>query len=127
MFYSKRFDDLLIASYGGLMYDTVSEYREAIRFLSDHLFANPGNYHALNNRAQAHAELGHTAAARRDFNAAVRFAGSDPLPLMNRGRFRDAQEDFMGAIQDFTHALELSPAYAPAWRCRAYSHWKLGD
>jgi tetratricopeptide (TPR) repeat protein len=120
------FENLLTKSYGGLMYDSVKEYRELIRFLSKHLSQNPQNYHALINRAQAHAEIGNVSAARRDFDAAVRFAATDSIPYINRGRFRDFHADFRGAVEDFTRAIDISPLDMTVWRCRAYTYWRLG-
>ncbi len=127
MEYGNEFDGLLTESYGILMYDSVSEYRERNRFLNDHRTRNPQNYHALNNRATAHAEIGQMTAAAKDFAAAIRCCGTDPIPLMNRGRFRVYSEDYDGAIEDFSRALELSPMDVTTWRARAYAHWDHGD
>jgi len=111
--------------YVALVLDTDAEYAEVISALSGVLARDPSNVPALNHRGLAYLETGRVAEAHADFDAAVRLAIDDYLPLMVRGLTRERAGDAAGAIADYSKAIEIDPSRGP-WVFRARQHESLG-
>ena len=52
---------------------------------------------------------------------------ADKIELYKNGMMQFAQQDFSGAIETLTRALEVDPSYADAYQAMAHCHEKLGD
>ena len=52
---------------------------------------------------------------------------ADKIELYKSGMMQFAQQDFAGAIETLTCALEVDPSYADAYQAMAHCHEKLGD
>ena len=52
---------------------------------------------------------------------------ADKIELYKSGMMQFAQQDFAGAIETLTRALEVDPSYADAYQAMAHCHEKLGD
>ena len=52
---------------------------------------------------------------------------ADKIEMYKSGMIQFAQQDFAGAIETLTRALEVDPSYADAYQAMAHCHEKLGD
>ena len=63
----------------------------------------------------------HTAHAMEDFNEAIRLGGNTYL-YYNRGNVYIQRQDYLNAIKDYTHAIEMDEHLAEAWYNRGLAH-----
>jgi len=59
--------------------------------------------------------------------AAAAYSSRSAQRLLDRGRDRNRKQDYLGALEDFTLALERDPRFYRVQRERAYVHLQLGD
>ena len=121
-------DTLTTKSYRALIYDELEEYKEAIQMLTDHLFANPTNSVAYNNRGLAYWEIGQREKALADFGRAIEFCSNDYIPYLNRADFFEHARPsgrFAEAIDDYSRALSIAPNDPGLHRCKAHACLKL--
>lgn len=59
--------------------------------------------------------------------AAAAYSSRSAQRLLDRGRERNRKQDYLGALEDFSLALEQDPRFYQVQRERAYVHLQLGD
>jgi tetratricopeptide (TPR) repeat protein len=100
------------------------QWADAIAALSEALARRPGDADLYHTRARVHLERKDRAAARRDFEQAVR----QPAPgkpgqlasdLVELGHLKHQAGQHAAALADFAAALKVRPGYAPAYRQQA--------
>ena len=52
---------------------------------------------------------------------------TDAEPFYNRGIVRDELKDYKAAIEDYSHAIKLNPAFSNAYYNRGIAKHRLGD
>ena len=88
---------------------------------------SPGTAECYYNRGRAHAALGHTDLALRDYNHALRLAPTMALASLNRGILYYREKRYSEAIDDFRRALEGGASPAAVHHNLALVHLACGD
>jgi tetratricopeptide (TPR) repeat protein len=77
------------------------------------------NFRALLLRAQLHDRKKDSAAAKADRAEAERTGPQDEADYVARGLDRSSQQDYVGALADFTKSTEVNPRYLHGWQNQA--------
>lgn len=94
----------------------------------DQLLAiDPADIFALNNRANAHMQLGNTQQALADYNRAILVDSRKSFLYFNRAIARTQTNQMNEALADYTAALALQPKDASALTNRGIVYTKLGN
>jgi len=81
----------------------------------------------LHERGLTHLEIGDTAKAQADFEAAITLNPEDPKSHYDLGLLHHRQQRPFVAIAEYTRALELQPSYTQAWQNRAMVYSAVGQ
>jgi tetratricopeptide (TPR) repeat protein len=115
----------------GLSHYRLAKYEEALTDYKKAISINGENARAYFYLGFTHARLGQTAEALDNYGKALLLNNEAPrvfyyrgLAYYNRGR---QEADFENAVNDFTSAIELNPAYRDAYYHRASAHERLGN
>lgn len=103
-----------------------SDYQSAINLMDQAIAYDHENSWLYRIRADYKFEIGQRLAARTDIDRAIELAPGDALNYDSRGSMRLFMEDFRGAFQDFTKAIDLAPENEDHYRKRAYAYYNSG-
>ena len=108
--------DVVRATYDrGVALDAMGKTPEAIVDYSAAIRLDPTFAPAINNRANAYRRMGRTAAAKRDYIAALKCRGAlREYPYFGLGQIAEKQGDVAAARDYYLKALAANPAFAVA-------------
>lgn len=115
----------------GKLYLKVKDYINAIKDFDIALKIEPDDYHTLNNRCSAYAEIGNSTKALGDFNAFI-LSGNNDLPDMSeietdRAHLYSKCGFHENAIQHYSKLIYDCPVLLTAYEWRAIEYEKLGE
>lgn len=94
-------------------------FQDAVKAYQQCIALDPANMAAFNNRSLCWLKMREYGRAEADATLVLHQEPDNVKALYRRGMARKGQEDWSGALQDFSRALELDPNNGPAAQERA--------
>lgn len=112
----------------GLKYQRIKENRKAVEDFTKCIATDSSNEDYFYERAESYSRFYEYEKAEEDYSEAIRINPKNTSALENRGQMRlHYNQDYYGAISDFTSCIELRHIPSIMFEYRAAAKLKLGD
>jgi tetratricopeptide (TPR) repeat protein len=108
----------------GICYFSMSMYVEAIADLSKFINSDQSDAHSYRTRGWAYYQLENINNALTDFEMQVKIKPTDEA-YYNRGSAKAQMDNNVGAISDYTKAINLNPNFSMAYNNRGWAKFQL--